>query len=160
MRKGLTEAVQLRRDRLAATKWCSGCQQEVPLVNFYNDKTTADRLCPKCKTCVKERRNITRLPSRYGITNEEYAHMLCDQGDACFLCGRQAGTTKSTKLHVDHDHTTGKVRSLLCLGCNILVGFLEKDPVRAELAREYIHLHAGPPPSRGLLDPHHEKARL
>jgi len=50
----------------------------------------------------------------------------------CESCG------KVKKLHWDHDHSTGLFRGWLCHRCNVLVGFLEKDPVSVLMAKEYM----------------------
>ena len=39
--------------------------------------------------------------------------------EACFLCGSK------NRLELDHCHKTGKVRAVLCNGCNFMVGFFE-----------------------------------
>lgn len=46
---------------------------------------------------------------RYGITQREL-------GDCCAVCG------STDRLHVDHNHTTGKVRGVLCFNCNGALG--------------------------------------
>ena len=59
-----------------------------------------------------------RKPTRarqLGVTDEEYARLLAAQGGHCALC---PNTPKTRRLHVDHDHTTGRVRGLLCFRCN------------------------------------------
>ena len=50
-----------------------------------------------------------------GVTDEDYARMLAAQGGGCAICG---ATPKTRRLHVDHDHRTGRVRGLLCHRCN------------------------------------------
>jgi len=55
------------------------------------------------------------LMDKYGMTVETYDSMFDKQGGACFICKRPP---KVRRLAVDHDHTTGKVRGLLCWRCN------------------------------------------
>lgn len=50
-----------------------------------------------------------------GVTDEEYILMLIAQDGHCALC---PSTPKTRRLHVDHDHATGRVRGLLCHRCN------------------------------------------
>jgi hypothetical protein len=50
-----------------------------------------------------------------GVSDEDYAAMLEAQGGGCAICGAKP---KTRRLHVDHDHATGKVRGLLCHRCN------------------------------------------
>ena len=59
----------------------------------------------------------------YGIEPETYYEMLEKQGQGCAIC-----KAKSTRraMNIDHDHTTGKVRGLLCDGCNLSIGHLER----------------------------------
>lgn len=61
------------------------------------------------------------LQSRYGLTIEQFDEMVEKQGGLCAICSSPPkGRWK--RLHVDHDHVTGKVRGLLCHACNILLG--------------------------------------
>jgi hypothetical protein len=65
------------------------------------------------------------LLNKYGITLEEYNSMLEKQEHKCAICGDHESNTrwgKTVKLAVDHDHTTGKVRGLLCQRCNTTLG--------------------------------------
>jgi len=50
-----------------------------------------------------------------GVSDDEYARLLEAQGGGCAICGAKP---KTRRLHVDHDHKTGKVRGLLCHRCN------------------------------------------
>lgn len=73
-----------------------------------------------------------RLERLYGITLEERNAMAQRQGGMCALCG------KKRKLVVDHDHTTGRVRALLCVWCNAFVGIVEKYAPQVPLAQAYL----------------------
>lgn len=64
------------------------------------------------------------LKRKYGITPEEYQSMGEKQGWVCAICGKpetRKWRGKVTKLSVDHNHKTGKVRKLLCNSCNSLI---------------------------------------
>jgi hypothetical protein len=63
----------------------------------------------------------SHLKVAYGITHQDYENMFHEQDGKCFICGKHQNQLKR-KLHVDHDHTTGKVRKLLCQNCNSVVG--------------------------------------
>lgn len=66
------------------------------------------------------------LRKKYGIGVEEYQTMLLAQNGGCAICGRpDGGTARSKHLLVDHNHSTGLVRGLLCHACNIAVGAIE-----------------------------------
>lgn len=80
------------------------------------------------------------LKSKYGITLEEYDEMLKAQNDVCAICKnkkRMLLTSKGT-LYVDHNHTTGKVRGLLCGSCNSALGYVEDNIDIMKSMIEYI----------------------
>lgn len=70
--------------------------------------------------------------SRYGITREEWDALFEAQGGRCAICGMEK------KLHVDHCHETGKVRGLLCIGCNTSLGKLHNNPELLRKAARYL----------------------
>ena len=80
--------------------------------------------------------NIKRL---YGISIEEYEAMLEKQGKACYICN--SFPTSKKFLCVDHCHTTGKIRGLLCDPCNKALGLLKEDKARLENMIRYIDEH-------------------
>ncbi len=59
------------------------------------------------------------------FTVRDYDFLNIEQGGICEICG-STGRDKHKKLLVpDHDHDTGVVRGLLCIGCNLAVGTCE-----------------------------------
>lgn len=68
------------------------------------------------------------LKSKFGITPTDYDRMLVEQSGGCAICGKPP---TSRRLHVDHDHDTGKVRGLLCTRCNTSLGWLESHGEKA-----------------------------
>lgn len=78
------------------------------------------------------------LVRTYGITADDYARMLEEQGGVCATCKNPETATQHTTgavkaLAVDHCHTTGKVRGLLCWRCNAVLGKVRDS---TELLRE------------------------
>lgn len=66
------------------------------------------------------------LKNTYGISLEEYEDMLKQQNYGCQICGKTEMNYKNKVLCVDHNHTTGQIRGLLCGLCNSGLGkFLE-----------------------------------
>lgn len=63
------------------------------------------------------------IKHRFGITPGEYSRMLIKQKGVCAICGESEGK----KLAVDHSHTSGKIRGLLCGKCNTKLGWYEKQ---------------------------------
>ncbi len=94
------------------------------------------------------------LKRRYGVTAAEYDRTRETQGHRCALCqthedelpllttGRRrrdgSPAVNSVKLVVDHCHTSGVTRSLICHRCNIVVGYAEKHADLLAMAAEYI----------------------
>ena len=75
---------------------------------------------------------------RYRITPEEFQALLEAQEHHCAICGsvnRAQDGGKLRQLNVDHDHTTGLIRGLLCHHCNLGIGHLNDD---SELLRKAI----------------------
>lgn len=71
--------------------------------------------------------------------------MLSEQNGVCAICETLPDNIPEhwdQKLCVDHCHSTGKVRALLCNDCNYIVR-KEHTPTRLEQAAEYLRLHDG-----------------
>lgn len=58
----------------------------------------------------------------------------------CHICG---GVDKDRNLAIDHCHQTGKMRGLLCMGCNTALGRFKDNPDLLRKAAEYIEKHRG-----------------
>jgi hypothetical protein len=63
----------------------------------------------------------------YGLTPEQWEAMNRRQRGLCANC-HQPPTVRIKVLHVDHCHSTGKVRGLLCRNCNVILGLAHEDP--------------------------------
>lgn len=74
----------------------------------------------------------------YGITREQYDAMVEAQEGKCAICRRSEWGGRHNKPHVDHCHETGRVRGLLCDGCNNGLGRFGDDPERLERAAAYL----------------------
>lgn len=90
-----------------------------------------------CKECEKDRKLRSHLERTYGITLEEYDQMVADQDNKCYLCGEEPSDVYG-RLVVDHSHTTGKVRKLLCRMCNIHLSKVESCPDYLQRVVEYL----------------------
>jgi hypothetical protein len=89
------------------------------------------------KELVKQRRRDNPDPHRlskkksrlkkFGMTMEQWQDMFSKQGDGCAICS-VGDTGNGRDWHLDHDHKTGKVRGILCHGCNTgLGGFKDSE---------------------------------
>jgi hypothetical protein len=75
-----------------------------------------------------------RAKKFYGLSPKEYSDLLLSASEHCMLCGEK----QTDILHVDHDHISGKVRGLLCRGCNTGLGGFKDDPELLEKAILYL----------------------
>lgn len=76
------------------------------------------------------------LLQRYGITHAEYETMFKKQGGKCAICKDKSTGVHKRYLDVDHCHSTGRVRGLLCGSCNKNLALLESGWVN--LATPYL----------------------
>jgi hypothetical protein len=91
---------------------------------------------------VTPSKNRTRAVAlKYEITEAEYLAMATMQAGGCAICGRKSIGGKSQRikyLSVDHCHSTGQVRGLLCHSCNTGLGMFGDSPERMRLAIAYL----------------------
>jgi recombination endonuclease VII len=73
--------------------------------------------------------------ARFGLSAGEYDRMLLSQEGVCAICQEPPGCHP---LHVDHCHATGRVRGLLCRGCNHGLGNFKDDIMRLAKAMKYL----------------------
>lgn len=123
-------------DRNAEAKVCAVCKRKLPISAFYKrrDRNASDgRPVYRCKDCHKtpEERVRRRNLAQYNLTIDEFDRMLAEQGGVCAICGNvqvvRPGKQKKS-FAVDHDHSTGLVRGLLCHPCNVGLGMFREDP--------------------------------
>lgn len=77
------------------------------------------------------------LRKKYGMTVERLEEMRAEQDDRCAIC---AADFSEVKMCIDHDHRTGKVRGLLCDGCNKGLGAFDDDIAALERAAAYLEM--------------------
>jgi len=84
------------------------------------------------------------LTRKFGITTKDYDKMLLEQQMRCAVCqGTSTGDKRSKNFHVDHCHTTGKIRGLLCSACNKGLGLFTDSQDKLENAIKYLQKHKG-----------------
>lgn len=141
-------------------KQCSKCGDIRPTYKFGQYTRSPDGLRYQCKDCesasqketrkrqldsdylgtrFKERKN--NLKRMFGMSVEEYDKKLDAQGGGCKICGLECISGK--RLAVDHNHTTGKIRDLLCNNCNGGLGKFQDSPELLIKAADYLREHCG-----------------
>jgi hypothetical protein len=133
-------------------KTCSKCKKTKDLSEFYTDARDLERgglgRTSYCKDCMKKAnklwyetseryRELIReggLKHRFGITSEDYWKMSEAQNHVCYICKER----DSKYLHIDHDHTSGELRGLLCKRCNHGLGNFRDRQDLLKNAIEYL----------------------
>lgn len=108
-------------------------------------ETRAIRNGARSKKCVAYRsHNWTGLDRwdamirrTYGITLEEYHTILKEQDYGCKLCGKSE-EEEGRRLAIDHCHSSGKVRGILCSDCNIGLGKFKDNLEVLQKAIDYL----------------------
>jgi hypothetical protein len=111
---------------------------------------------------IRQRASVKHRLKKYGLTSEQFDAMLKSQNNRCAICQsdkvgnkRYRKGAKQTQQnpwpsvaqqgdflwHVDHDHTNGKVRGLLCHPCNVAIGLMKNNLDILIAAAEYVKKH-------------------
>lgn len=142
---------------------CSKCRQDRPQDRYAKQTGKHARhkfykICIDCQTkqkkVWKEREKYYQTNERfyffnkkYGLSKDAFNALYDQQQGKCAICGIDAKTRQLPGrwhvLYVDHSHTTGKVRGLLCLHCNSLLGFSRESIDRLFAAINYLSRNGG-----------------
>ena len=126
-------------------KNCNVCGLLLPFEDFNKHPTCKGKRQPICRLCVKTKHSYTRarkknLKRRYSITEEQYNELFDSQCGKCAICGTHQKDL-STKLAVDHIHSTGVIRGLLCYNCNMGLGRFKDSEQLIISALSYLMSH-------------------
>lgn len=140
-------------------KKCTKCKEEKPLSEYWKHPGGAGGLTPSCKECHriagKKWRDLNpdglarkraknreyekahpeeafsrRLKHSYGIVKKDWDAIYAAQNGCCAICERHSRDLTRI-LQIDHSHTTGKVRGLLCTKCNTKLAAIENGDFAA-----------------------------
>lgn len=133
---------------------CSQCKEWKATSEFYRDSHNPhkyDYLCKKCKNAYvvqnrkkpevaarrreRERTQKYWIKDRFGLTREQWESRLIAQEGLCACC---FNLPNERGFYVDHDHTTGKIRGLVCQHCNTMLGMAQDDQERLRRGIEYL----------------------
>ena len=90
----------------------------------------------KNKESIAAYRKAYDVLRKYGITLAEKKKMKDEQENKCKICYQNFSS--DVEPHVDHCHTTGEIRGLLCRQCNVGLGSFKDNPVALVRAAEYL----------------------
>lgn len=135
-------------------KTCNVCKIEKPLTDFSKRKDT-DGYKHACKQCLSKKaldryhlnggkekqakRAYKSILKKYGLSVEDYEKLLILQNSKCKICGSTSGQKEGSRLFVDHCHSTGKVRGLLCHNCNAGLGHFKDSTDLLNKAMSYLN---------------------
>lgn len=148
------KAAMRRSSLLASREPCEVCGRPIPEGRAGH----AIYCSVKCKRRsrlsgspeVRARAFDENIKRTHGMTTADYEAMWASQGGRCLICGTDKPGGRGNRLHVDHCHETGRIRGLLCTGCNIGLGQFKDDPARLRAAADYLERHmVTSPSSRG-----------
>lgn len=143
---------------------CIDCKEWKFTEDFHKHKGKPFKCNVYCKDCANNRARKNHKENRapgtegqalyrrsmrqfyykrvYGITLEEYETMLESQDNKCAICRKSIGYAEGpAKAHLDHNHTTGKIREILCVCCNKGIGYLQEDKTILDSAIKYLEKH-------------------
>lgn len=138
----------------ARIKMCTRCGEGKELSEFYKHSQKPNCTQSECKVCNKRAATARRLSdpkkfnegqkrcrlAKYGLTKDDFNALLEKQNGGCAICGATSGGKRheNERLHVDHCHTTGVVRGLLCTECNTSLGKFKDSPELLRKAAMYL----------------------
>jgi len=118
-----------------STLVCTECKKTKPASAFYRHPSTKTGRLRQCKDCrrqyireyaarpgvrarLKRRAEVGHVSRTYGLTEMEFDALMSTK--CCEICSKELADRRSK--HIDHDHSTGQVRGVLCSNCNHMVG--------------------------------------
>lgn len=149
----------MKRIDHADKKECSCCNKILPISEYWKKsqprKDGSFGFRPRCKTCdtkykldiyhnkggkeLQKIRAFKALLQGYGITEEFYEQERIKQNYCCIICEEHERMQPHGRLHIDHDHVTGKYRGLLCNKCNTGLGMFKDNTTLLFKAATYIN---------------------
>ena len=139
-------------------KICSSCKVKKQFADFHKSTRSKNGYTPYCKLCAKSKAKewYQRNPKeraenqrnwyikhrgairkrKYGLNDKDYNELFLKQRGKCVIC--RLSFSELIPACVDHDHTTKKIRGLLCRKCNLKVGWLENERRFVKLAFKYL----------------------
>lgn len=125
------------------SKTCTRCKKVKNLNDYHSSGyVKVDGTKSKSSWC-KECSNESRAARAFGIDYKEYYKMLEKQKNCCCNKGCQAKVPGAgrTKFYIDHCHSTGKIRGLLCHNCNLALGHVKDNKEKLKGLIEYLDIH-------------------
>lgn len=144
-------------------KTCKICNTCKPFTEFFRNnerekyRSESTMYQTTCKACRKiatakhylENPNYYKnksLKKLYGMSNDDFVKLKAAQNGVCACCkkpetriNRRNPKNPISELAVDHCHTTGKIRGLLCSKCNFAIGLVDDNTEILKNLIEYLN---------------------
>jgi hypothetical protein len=128
------------------TKICNDCKEVKDSNKFaknkYDKKDGRKTICKFCnnirskKYHNKHKEKINNRQKEYYQANAEKLRMIDSQNHQCACCNEELYPTHGN-ICVDHDHSTGVVRKILCRSCNMALGIMNENPDKITKLLQY-----------------------
>lgn len=102
---------------------------------YRTDEVMREQLKAAARNGRLKAKPFSRRARMYGITP---AFLELEINKGCAICKANPMVDPTVKLHVDHDHNSGKFRGVLCQRCNLAIGHMNDDPTVAAAMLEYL----------------------
>jgi len=116
--------------------FCRSCYYKE---EYKKNKTVYIQRCKnyrvKNKTELSNKAYTYRLKRKFNLSNDDYNELLISQNGVCAICKKME---PNRRLAIDHSHTTGQVRGLLCFKCNSSLGGFDDSVIFLENAINYL----------------------
>ena len=140
--KGVPQKPEHKMKRVAALalalskmrRNCVKCNEE------FTPTLASQKYCSgRCWVAVDRVKKVRSKQRRVSITKDHYDVLLSLQDGKCRICGVESGSNnRGDKLAVDHCHSSGKIRGLLCHKCNTALGLFKDSQASLQAALAYL----------------------
>lgn len=137
--------LEIDYDNQHGSRVCTKCHIRKPFAEFYKQTNNASGVSSQCRYCIilnaceyaKNRSELFKrkqLLKKYSepVDTAKYKEII--EAEECQICGKKSAST----LHVDHCHSSNKVRGVLCMECNLGLGKFKDDLNLLEKAITYL----------------------
>lgn len=130
------------------TCWCKKCRNShnatwrlnnKDKMKALNDKHKPTRKAYYSKPEVKLKYRVSYIENTFGIKYSVYEELLLKQNNVCAICKQPEKQIRNNYLAIDHCHTTGVVRGLLCSNCNRALGLFGDSTETLSSAISYLN---------------------
>lgn len=104
-----------------------------------------ERYSNRDKTTSRKKGYKYNLKTNYGLSIEDYNILYNNQSGCCAICSTPLENIflgiEGSRSSLDHCHSTGINRQLLCMSCNTGLGAFKDNPIYLDKAKEYLAKH-------------------